>query len=92
MTQASTHIKEAFISYPNSIKNNEYCFKLNTDDYFDAKPIDQYLKSKGVNFKRTKQYSKTKCIGWHIYKIKADKRISSFEENIKFVQSLFILS
>lgn len=87
--QISTNIKEAFITYPNSIKSTHYCFKLNTDDYFDAKPIDNYLKSKGVIFKRSKQYSNTKCIGWHVYKIEAKKPICSFEENIAFVESLF---
>lgn len=77
------------ITYPNSIKSSEYCFKLNTDDYFDPKPIDLFLKSIGVDFKRTKQQSKTKCIGWHVYKIKAKNPIQSFEENIQFVEQLF---
>ena len=80
---------ELNITYPNSIKSSEYCFKLNTDDYFDPKPIDIFLKSIGVDFKRTKQQSKAKCIGWHVYKIKAKKPIQSFEENIQFIEQLF---
>lgn len=76
------------ITYPSSIKDNTYCFKLNTDDYYNAKPIDEYLRAKGVEFKRTKQYSKTKCIGWHIYKIPAKERIKNFEENVNFCNSL----
>lgn len=84
-----TQIKQAFITYPDSIKSTHYCFKLNTDDYADAKPIDNYLRSIGVDFKRTKQQSKTKCIGWHVYKIKAEKPIQSFEENTAFCEFLF---
>jgi hypothetical protein len=82
-------MKEAFITYPRSIKSTHYCFKLNTDDYIDPKPIDNYLKQLKVEFKRTKQQHATKCIGWHVYKIKANAPIKSFEENISFVESLF---
>jgi len=86
----STTFKEAFITFPNSIKDNVYCFKLNTDDYFDAKPIDSYLRSKGIEFKRTKQYSNSKLIGWHIYKIPSKVRIKSFQDNIEYCKALFI--
>jgi len=82
--------KNAFITYPKSIKSSHYCFKLNTDDYLDPKPIDNYLRELGVEFKRTKHQHKTKLIGWHVYKIKADKPIMSFEENIRFTEALFL--
>lgn len=78
-----------FITYPKSIKSNQYCFKLNTDDFPSSKAIQAHLKSKGIEYKKTMQYSKTKLIGWHVYKIKAEKEISSFKENIDFVENLF---
>ena len=81
---------EAFITYPNKMKNTHYCFKLNTDDYPCPKHVDNYLKQLNVKFKRTRQNHATKLIGWHVYKIEADKRIRSFEENVKFVESLFL--
>lgn len=77
------------ITYPNSIKTNEYCFKLNTDDYPSRKPINVFLRNKGINFKYYKQYSNTKLIGWHVYKIKSDKPIKSFSENVDFAENLF---
>ena len=78
-----------YITYPKSIKSDTFCFKLNTDDYPCHKEIDKHLKSLGITFKRTRQQHKTRCIGWHVYKIKADKPIQSFDENIEFVESLF---
>jgi len=83
--EMKTEFKNAFIGYPKSIKSTEYCFKLNTDDYPDNRLIDSYLKLKGIDFKRTKQQSKTKCIGWHVYKIRAKKPVQCFEDNIKFI-------
>ena len=91
-TEISTEFKDAFLTFPTSIKQDIYCFKLNTDDHFDAKPIDKYLRGKGVEFKRTMQYSKAKCIGWHVYKIPAKKRIENFEENINFCKNLFLIN
>ena len=78
-----------FITYPNTVKSDTYSFMLNTDDYFDVKPINDYLKSKNIVYTKSKTYSKTKCIGWHVYKIKTNEPIKSFDENIKFVENLF---
>lgn len=79
-----------FITYPNSIKTDTYSFMLNTDDFFDAKPINDYLKSKDIIYTKSKNYSKTKCMGWHVYKIKTNDNIKSFDQNIKFVENLFL--
>jgi len=78
-----------YITYPTSIKSSHYCFKLNTDDFFDPKPIDSFLKSKGIEFKRTKQTSSIKLMSWHVYKIKADDPIKIFQQNIEFIETLF---
>ena len=77
------------ITYPASIKSTHYCFKVNTDDFFDPKPISDFLKGKGIDYEKSKQYSTTKCMGWHVYKIKAKKPIGSFQENIEFVENIF---
>lgn len=78
-----------YITYPKSINVNEYCFKLNTDDYPSSKTINKYLRDKGIDFKYSKSNSSTKLIGWHVYKIKADKPIKNFRENIEFAENLF---
>jgi len=78
-----------YLEYPKSIKSGEYCFKLNTDDHFDATPISNYLKSKGIAYKKSKTQSKVKLMGWHVYKIKAEQPIKDFEQNIAFCEQLF---
>jgi hypothetical protein len=88
--EKTTELKyKAYITYPRSQKSTEYVFKVNTDDHLDPKPIDAFLKSKGIQFKRIYQQHKHKCIGWHVYKVKSETVIKSFEENVNFVEKLF---
>lgn len=81
-----------FITYPDSIKSSEFCFKVNDDDMStkQAKACIEFLrKNKKLEVKKEKRYSNVKLMAWHVFKIKAGRKISSFEENMSFCSSVF---
>ena len=82
-------MKNIILEYPKTIKSTEYSFKVNTDDWFDTKPLTDFLRNKGVCFKKNRTQSKTKCMGYNVFKIKSNKPIMSFQENIDFCEELF---
>lgn len=79
-----------YITYPKSIKTNEFCFRINDDDMIseDARKFTKYIKARGFKLKKTKIQSRVKMMGWHVFKITSETRIESFEENIKFAENL----
>jgi hypothetical protein len=82
---------DMFLTFPNSIKLFEYCFKLNSDDYSRSfcKDVDKLLKSKNLEFTKTRQYSQIRMMSWAVYKIKSSTPILSFEQNVNYCKSLF---
>lgn len=82
--------KKLVLQYPTSIKSNEYCFKVNTDDFFDCSEIKKHLTKKGISFTKSLTKDKSKLIAWHVFKIKSNKPIKEFIENVVFCQNIFL--
>lgn len=77
-----------YITYPRSVKEDVYCFKLNSDDLPNSKLFDSFLKTKGIKYKKTMQYSQTKAMHWAVYRIPTTDLITRFQQNKDYAENL----
>ncbi len=80
-----------FITFPNSLKQNQIKFRLNTDDYPSSKKFRDYLKRNKIKYSESKHFSRIKLMGWFTYKIPySGKEVFSFDLNKKIATEIVL--